>query len=818
MMIGAFFPLHTFYTEKKRPHSAKPYQYLDNYVQYNFKNYQYILALLFAIEEINGNPYILPNISLGFDFYNTKYTERDTLVFTFLWLTAHVERKVLPNYNCKKRNFTAALTGTSWITSAQIGTLLQLFKFPQITFGPYDTILSEHGQYSSLYQIASKDTSLTLAIVSLMVHFRWSWVGLILPDNHKGNKILSDFREEMERNRICIAFVKMIPATWTAYFTSFWENMEETNVIIIYGDIDSLEGLMRNIGQRILTWIVWVMNIEHTITYDNDYFMLDSFHGSLIFRHNYRENFEFTKFIQTVNPNKYPEDIYLPKLWNFFFKCSFSDTNCHVLDKCQTNASLDLLPRHIFDVVMSEESTNIYNGVYALAHSLHQMRLQLLQMQPFENGEGMVFFPWQLNAFLKDIEMRDKRSLEWRQTKDSGYDILNLWNLPKGLGLKVKIGSFSANAPQGQQLSLSEQMIQWPEIFSEIPQSVCSKSCRPGFRTVTQQGKAICCYKCTPCAENEISNETDVDQCVKCPESHYANTEKDHCFPKSVSFLAYEDPLGMALGSIALCLSAFTAFVIGIFVKHRDTPIVKANNRALSYILLITLTFCFLCSLNFIGKPNTVACILQQTTFAIAFTVALATVLAKAITVVLAFKVSFPGRMVRWLVISWGPRYIIPICTLIQLLICGIWMTTSPPFIDQDAHTEHGHIILLCNKGSAVAFHSVLGYLCILALGSYTMAFFSRNLPDTFNESKFLSFSMLVFFCVWVTFLPVYHSTKGKVMVAMEVFSILASSTALLAFIFGPKCYIILLRPEKNSFNHIKKKTRSKQKILLKYS
>ncbi|XP_021077007.1 vomeronasal type-2 receptor 116-like [Mus pahari] len=811
VMIGAFFPLHTFYTEKKRPHSTKPYQYLDNYVQYNFKNYQYILALLFAIEEINGNPYILPNISLGFDFYNTKFTERDLLLYTCLWLTAHVEGRVIPNYNCKNRNLTAALTGSSWIKSAQIGTLLQLFKFPQITFGPYDTILSDRGQYSSLYQMAPKDTSLTLAIVSLMVHFRWSWVGLILPDNHKGNKILSDFREEMERNRICIAFVKMIPGTWSEYFTRFWENMEETNVIIIYGDIDSLEGLMRNIGQKILTWIIWVMNIEHTITYDADYFMLDSFHGSLIFRHNYRENFEFTKFIQTVNPSKYPEDIYLPKLWNFYFKCSFSDVNCHVLDKCQINASLDVLPRHIFDTVMSEESTNIYNSVYALAHSLHQMILQQLQMQPFEYGEGMVFFPWQLNTFLKDIEIRDKGSLEWRQTKDAEYDILNLWNLPKGLGLKVKVGSFSANAPQGQQLSLSEQMIQWPEIFSEIPQSVCSESCRPGFRTVTLQGRAICCYECTPCADNEISNETDVDQCMKCPESHYANTEKDNCFPKSVSFLAYEDPLGMALAIIALCLSALTAFVIGIFVKHRDTPIVKANNRALSYILLITLTFCFLCSLNFIGKPNTASCILQQTTFAVAFTVALATVLAKAITVVLAFKISFPGRMIRWLVISWSPRYIIPICTLIQLLLCGIWMTTSPPFIDQDAHTEHGHIIILCNKGSAVAFHSVLGYLCILAFGSYTMAFLSRNLPDTFNESKFLSFSMLVFFCVWVTFLPVYHSTKGKFMVAMEVFCILASSTALLAFIFGPKCYIILLRPEKNSFNHIKKKTHSKR-------
>jgi vomeronasal 2 receptor len=55
-----------------------------------------------------------------------------------------------------------------------------------------------------------------------------------------------------------------------------------------------------------------------------------------------------------------------------------------------------------------------------------------------------------------------------RQKLNAEYDILNLWNLPKGLGQKVKIGSFSANAPEGQQLSLSEQMIQWAEGFSEV--------------------------------------------------------------------------------------------------------------------------------------------------------------------------------------------------------------------------------------------------------------------------------------------------------------------------------------------------------------
>ena len=111
---------------------SSSYVFLCQLHRYNFKNYRYILALLFAIEEINGNPNLLPNISLGFDFYNVRFTEKDTLDNVFIWLSALVQRNYLPNYNCKKRNFTAALTGTSWKTSAQIGTLLQLFKFPQV--------------------------------------------------------------------------------------------------------------------------------------------------------------------------------------------------------------------------------------------------------------------------------------------------------------------------------------------------------------------------------------------------------------------------------------------------------------------------------------------------------------------------------------------------------------------------------------------------------------------------------------------------------------------------------------------------------------
>ncbi|XP_048191070.1 vomeronasal type-2 receptor 116-like [Perognathus longimembris pacificus] len=346
------------------------------------------------------------------------------------------------------------------------------------------------------------------------------------------------------------------------------------------------------------------------------------------------------------------------------------------------------------------------------------------------------------------VILEDKRKLE------ADYDIVNTWNIPQGLDLKVKIGQFSPFALHDHQLSLFEDLVEWPIETTEPVLSVCSESCGPGFRKSLQEGKAACCFDCTPCTENEMANGT--------------------------------------------------AAVLGVFVKHHNTPIVKANNQALSYILLLSLFFCFLCSLLFIGHPNTVTCILQQTTFGVAFTVAVSAVLAKTVTVVLAFKVTTPGRRMRWLLMSGAPNFIIPICTLIQVTLCGIWLGTSPPFIDTDTHSEHGHLILLCNKGSLTAFYCVLGFLGSLALASFTVAFLARNLPDTFNEAKFLTFSMLVFCSVWLTFLPVYHSAKGKVMVAVEVFSILASSIGLLGCIFVPKCYIILIRPDLNCVHGIR--------------
>ncbi|XP_039212022.1 vomeronasal type-2 receptor 26-like [Crotalus tigris] len=356
----------------------------------------------------------------------------------------------------------------------------------------------------------------------------------------------------------------------------------------------------------------------------------------------------------------------------------------------------------------------------------------------------------------------------------------------------------------------SESSRQMASIFSiyKVPQKVpfarCGmKRCQAGERKSVPEGEEVCCYQCAPCPEGTISNQTDSANCDPCPEDRYSNMDKDHCIAKKIHFLTYQETLGYILVSLALSLSVITSAVLVIFHKHRDTPIVKANNRDLTYLLLVSLLLCFLCSFLFIGEPGKLTCLLRQTTFAILFSIAVSSVLAKTVMVVLAFMATKPGNKARKLLGKPLTNSIVLVCPLVQTVLCIIWLVTSPPFPNMDFHSLVAETILECNEGSTLIFYAVLAYLGFLALVSFTVAFLARKLPDSFNEAKFITFSMLVFCSVWISFLPTYLSTKGKFMVAVEIFSILSSGAGLLVCIFFPKCYIILLRPHLNCRENI---------------
>ncbi|XP_075396801.1 vomeronasal type-2 receptor 116-like [Tenrec ecaudatus] len=824
LVLGGFFPLYMLTQnsgEQWRFFVTSPRQNLT-FHQLDFQNYGYILIFLFAIEEINRSPLVLPNISLGFRLYNAFPSVR-TLESVLGWLS---EREPpIPNYKCQTHTKNmAVIAGIPSEFRVEAGALLDLYRMPQvhfslliqISYGTFDPLLKTKDQFSSLYQISLNHSCLVLGLVSLLIHFGWTWVGILVPDDAKGEQFIWELRKEMTIKGVCVALIEKIPVTKIVYsprdVTYLPRVLDSSaNAFITNGDISTLLPMHFIDEYNLITHKIWIITSQWNFSLLPSSDFLDIFHGTLFFSHQKAEIPGFQHFLRTVHPSKYPEDFLLTKYWLYAFNCSLSGTVCGEIYECPPNASLESVTKEKIDVTTMTSINDLYNAVHLVARALHDMIFMGKETRKQLEAEHPVLLPWQLHPFLKNAQLENRAgehvSLNENRNCVSRYEIVNFLNFPAGLRLPMKVGEFIPQGLRGPGLMIQEELIEWAFGFTETPHSMCSNSCVPGFMKITQKGKPICCFDCIACPEGEMSNQTDSDTCMECSQSEYPNMERNRCLPKMAIFLAYDDPLGMSLACTALGFSVITAVVLWVFVKHRDSAIVKANNRTLSYVLLLSLLLCFLCSLLFIGRPNTATCILRQITFGVVFTVAVSAVLAKTITVILAFKALTPGRTMRRLLLSGASNAVVPICSLIQLIICGVWLGTSPPFVDRDTHSEPRHIIIVCNKGSVPAFYCVLGVLGFLAMGTFFLAYQARNLPDTFNEAKFLTFSMLVFCSVWVTFLPVYHSTQGKVMVTVEIFSILASSVGLLGCIFAPKCYAIFLHPDRNTSKGLRNKT-----------
>ncbi|XP_053119314.1 vomeronasal type-2 receptor 26-like [Hemicordylus capensis] len=673
-----------------------------------------------------------------------------------------------------------------------------------------------------------KEAHQYMGIIRLLLHFRWTWVGLLAVDDENGEHFLQTLELMFSQNGICSAFTERIPKLITfdtagdiyAVIETIYVPFTDKRVsaFILYGESLTIIWLRffiflrdpRN-EENASFRIVWIMTtqIDFILTglqRGSDFHL---FHGAISFTVHSREIHGFKEYLQRINPYRIQGNGFLRDFWEQTFDCSFPESMdlINVDGACTGEERLESLPMAEFEMQMTGQSYGVYNAVYAVAHALHVLSLSTMNHRNKVRNkcwELQNLQPWELHPVLQGISFNNSAgeivSFSHEKEMGGGFDIMNMVVFPNSSFRRVKVGSVDPNASEGKEFTINENIIVWHRGFNQgLPLSVCSSSCHPGYQKRIKEGEKSCCYSCALCPDGKISSQKDMINCFKCPENQYPNKDRNECIPKTMSFLSYEEPLGITLASIAVTFPLIAALVLGIFIKHKDTPIIKANNRDLTYTLLVFLLLCFLSSLLFLGEPGKVACLLRQPTFGILFSVAISCVLAKTITVVLAFMAIKPGsRMQKWL----GKRLsrsIIISSSLIQAGICAVWLATSPPFPDLDMHSLTEEIIVECNEGSITMFYSVLGYMGFLAIASFTVAFFARKLPDSFNEAKFITFSMLVFCSVWLSFIPSYLSTRGKEMVAVEIFSILASSAGLLGCIFSPKCYIIVLRPQLNN-------------------
>ncbi|XP_077169468.1 vomeronasal type-2 receptor 26-like [Paroedura picta] len=743
--------------------------------------------------------------------------------------------KFLPNYKCDSKNNLVAVTGgPNFDICLYMAAILHTYKIPQFPYGSAPVLNSKtHGDF--FYSMFPDWNLQYKGILQLLLLFNWTWIGVLYLNDNNGERFVQDVLPTFLHWGICFDFIRSVPPE--TFPDDIAEVTEETlkmftvilgstgTAVVVHGEIHTM------IILRLLLQVpesedipmkskskVWIMTAQIDLlsfAFQRNW-DIQHLHGAISFAVQSKEPLGFWRFLHTRNPTSVKEDNFLRVFWEQAFLCSFlsSTGNSGSPQICTGQEKLEALPMSVFELSMTSHSYSIYNVIYAVAQSLHAMNSFKSRHQGMMATESWKFLniqPWQLHHILRRISFNNgvEENISFGQNGKSvaGFDIINWVTFPNQSFLRVQVGKMDPNAPPDQMFTTHEDAIAWPSWFNQTqPLSLCNKKCLLGYHKVKKEGRPFCCYDCRRCPQGKISNQENMDGCFQCPEGQYPNNKQDFCIPKKISFLSYEEPLGISLASSALLFSFVIVLMLGTFIKHQDTPIVKANNLTLTYGLLISLLLSFLCIFLFIGQPGKMTCLLRQTVFGIVFSVAVSCVLAKTVIVVLAFIATKPGsRMRNWL----GKQLAFSIvfsCSFTQTIICTVWLVIFPPFPDFDTHSMAEEIILECNEGSVIMFYSVLGYMGLLTIISFIMAFLARKLPDSFNEAKFITFSMLVFCSVWLTFIPAYLSAKGKYVVAVEIFSILTSSCGLLGFIFSPKCYIILARPQLNTKEQLMRK------------
>ncbi|XP_066566565.1 extracellular calcium-sensing receptor-like [Amia ocellicauda] len=778
---------------------------------------QYSQTMIFAIEEINNRSDILPNVSLGYKIYDACRTVSLSIKASLALM--NMEQTNLPYESCIKPSTVHAIIGdTSSTPTIGIATTVGPFGIPVISHYATCACLGNRKEFPTFFRTVPSDYYQSRALAKLVKHFGWTWVGAIRTDDDYGNNGMATFVQAAQPEGICIEYSEAIYRTHPREkILKVVEIIKKSSskVIVAFITYMEMDLLVKELLIQNVTGFQWV----GTEGWINDRYLASSenyriLHGSIGLAIPNVEIPGLKEFILNVRPSNIPGNTGFNEFWESTFRCSLiGESN----NRCTGMETLKEINNQYTDVRDMGILNNVYKAVYAVAHALHNLFSCKNGQGPFQNktcANKNKTEPWQVLHYLKEVNFitSNGETVYFDENGDpAARYALGNWQLKKeGIPVIQDIGLYDASLPEGQRFVMNDVSAVWAGDRDEVPKSVCSESCLPGTRKAIVKGKPICCFDCIPCAEGEVSNTTDSVDCAKCPSEYRSNDHKTQCLLKTVEFLSFQESMGIVLVTCSVFGACLTITAAIIFFWYRYTPIVRANNSELSFLLLFSLTLCFLCSLTFIGQPSEWSCMLRHTAFGITFVLCISCVLGKTIVVLMAFRATLPGNnIMKW----FGPtqqRFSVLAFTLIQVLICVLWLTISPPFPHKNTQYYKEKIILECDVGSAVGFYAVLGYIGFLSAMCFVLAFLARKLPDNFNEAKFITFSMLIFCAVWVTFIPAYISSPGKFTVAVEIFAILASSFGLLSCIIVPKCYIILLKPEKNTKKHLMGKMPSK--------
>uniref|UniRef100_A0A671TD61 Metabotropic glutamate receptor 6-like n=1 Tax=Sinocyclocheilus anshuiensis TaxID=1608454 RepID=A0A671TD61_9TELE len=758
-------------------------------------------AMMYALDQINSDPDLLPNITLGARILDTCSRDTYALEQSLTFVQALIQKDnsdvrcsngeppIIP----KPERVVGVIGASASSVSIMVANVLRLFVIPQISYASTAPELSDNNRYDFFSRVMPPDSFQAQAMVDIVKAMGWNYVSTLASEGNYGESGVD-------------AFVQISREPRPGEFDKIIKRLMETSNargVIIFANEDDIKRVLEAAKKANLTGHFLFVGSDSWGAKNSPILNLEDVAEGAVTILPKRASIDgFDQYFTTRSLENNRRNIWFAEFWEDDFKCKLTRPGIRGNSGLRKCTGEERISR---DSAYEQEGKVqfVIDAVYAMAHALHSMHIDLClgsmgvcdKMDPVDGrmllsyirainfngsaGTGVMFnengdAPGRYDIFQYQLS----------NTTNPGYKVIGQWT---------------------NHLRLNAEDMQWSGGDKLVPDSVCSFPCESGERKRMVKG-VPCCWHCELCDGYQYL--LDEFNCDMCPFDMRPTPNRTGCRPTPIIKLEWSSPWAIIPVFLAVLGILATSGVIITFICFNDTPIVRASGRELSYVLLTGIFLIYLITFLMIAEPSTVVCAFRRLFLGLGMCISYSAMLTKTNRI---YRIFEQGKKSVT-----PPKFISPTSQLIitfilisvQLLGVFIWFGVIPPHTTVDfdelrpPNPEYARGILKCDM-SDLSLIGCLSYSMVLMVTCTVYAIKSRGVPETFNEAKPIGFTMYTTCIIWLAFVPIFFGTsqsteKMFIQTTTLTVSMSLSATVSLGMLYIPKVYVIIFHPEQN--------------------
>ncbi|XP_022100726.1 metabotropic glutamate receptor 2-like [Acanthaster planci] len=801
IILGGVFPLHNFHPVARQCTTVREVRAL-----------KLVEAMVYAVGRINNSTGLLPGLQLGFEIYDSCYSDIWTLKKALNFLPPDQkpackgvwegsEQSGNSDLTCLHQKRVAGVVGSQKSASSiELALLLGLYQIPQVSYLSTLDSLSEVN-YPYFLRVVPSDKHQVNAIMDLVKYYGWTYVSLLFSDDEYGENGFYEFSRQAPSHDVCLAYTKEIS---TSFSNEYYDDLvaelrrEPFNravAVVLFAHLIEarmlLEAVERNGAVGEFTFIasdgIGNSGLQGLDGVENPALGMITM---VPFSQTLSEFFGF--FIGSL-----PSNSSNPWTQEYVEKYKLCDFLAGTV--CTANETDSISPHE----------TLVIDSVYAFAYALDSMLTA--ECGDTDWGGCAAVEAIDGEVLLSYLKKTDFESLSnGRVTFDDNGDgnpRYKIRNLKHDLFESLKFLDVGSWREENNAIDIVGEVKFYTKstdgLAGQVPTSVCSAPCPLGSRKTFFENYGKCCWLCQKCNVNATVINDDTE-CRECIPPKWPDVNRTECVEVAESYMSWGTVEGTVIGIVAFVALLEALLIIVLYFPQFRRRIIRRSDPMLSLFIHGGVCLLLVAALSTTFKPSSAMCVLTRIGPSVAYAFIFVPFALKSVRL---YRVFIKARDTdsEEEADLWGVKRQLTILILIWIVEIGVslsWIFVYPPmetyiFVPLDQPQEGALAVSLfvaCNFQLPETITELCFSFVFLLLAA-TLSLLARALPDNYHEARFCVFtsagSLLVFTGAYAAGFGTTQSGLSFVPIMYRALGMIVTSILIMTCLFAPKMYVV---------------------------